>query len=237
MLGIGLVREEFPDFVVGLDVGHGVRTRRLADGVLVDHLDRFEQLHIARQAVEIAGFHARVVEQAPQRRVEDSLRQRRFSRAADARDAGHHPQRNPHVDIAQVVLPRSFDGYRVAPSAGGCRNGDFAPPREVVGREALFAFQQLGQRAAEDHFAAVVTGLGADVDDPVRGADHLLLVLHDDHRVAQVAQLFQYADQAVRVARMKPDRRFVEDVERTGEVAAQRGREVDALALAAREGR
>ena len=36
---------------------------------------------------------------------------------------------------------------------------------------------------------------------------------------------------------MKPDRRFVEDVERTGEVAAQRGREVDALALAAREGR
>ena len=92
----------------------------------------------------------------------------------------------------------------------------------------------LGQRAAEDHFAAVVTGLGSDVDDPVRGADHLLLVLHDDHRVAQVAQLFQYADQAVRVARMKPDRRFVEDVERTGEVAAQRGREVDALALAAR---
>ena len=36
---------------------------------------------------------------------------------------------------------------------------------------------------------------------------------------------------------MESDRRLVEDVERTGEVAAQRGREVDALALAAREGR
>ena len=92
----------------------------------------------------------------------------------------------------------------------------------------------MGQRAAEDHLAAVVARLGADVDDVVGGADHLLLVLHDDHRVAQVAQLLQDLDQAVRVARVQADRRLVEDVERTGEVAAQRGREVDALAFAAR---
>ena len=42
VLGIGLVRVEFPDFVVGFDVGHGVGARRLADGILVDHFDRFE---------------------------------------------------------------------------------------------------------------------------------------------------------------------------------------------------
>ena len=237
MLGIGLVREEFSYFVVGFYIGHRIRARRLADGVLIDHLDRFQKLHVASQSVEIARFDARVVQHAPQRRVENTLCQRRLSRAADARDAGHHAQRNPHVDVAQVVFPGAFDGYRVAPPAFGRRNGYFAPPREVVGREAFPAFQQLRQRAAENHFAAVVARFGTDVHDPVRRADHLFLVLHDDHRVAQVAQLFQHADQAVGVARMQSDRGFVEDVERPREVAAQRCREVDALALAAREGR
>lgn len=62
-------------------------------------------------------------------------------------------------------------------------------------------------------------------------------MLDDDHRVAQIAQLPEHLDKPVRVARMQADRGFVEDVERAGEVAAQRGREVDALALAARQGR
>ena len=69
MLGVGLVCEEFADFVVGLDVGDGIRTGRFADRVLVDHLDRFQQIDISFDAVEIARFHARIVEHAPQGRV------------------------------------------------------------------------------------------------------------------------------------------------------------------------
>ena len=64
-----------------------------------------------------------------------------------------------------------------------------------------------------------------------------LLVFDDDHGVAQVAQLFEHLDQAVRIARVESDGGLVEDVERSGEVAAQRRGEVDALALATREGR
>lgn len=237
MLGVGLVGEQPPDFVVGLDVGHGIRTRRLADGVLVDHLDRFEQLHVADDAVEVAGLDARVEEHAPQRRIEYSLGQRRFAAAADSRDAGHHAQRNPHVDIAQVVLAGAFYDDRTAPSAFRGGRGDRAAARQVIRRQAFFVFQKLRQRTAENHFAAVVTRLGTYVHDVVGGADHLFLVLDDDHRVAQIAQLPEHLDKPVRVARMQADRGFVEDVERAGEVAAQRGREVDALALAARQGR
>ena len=42
-----------------------------------------------------------------------------------------------------------------------------------------------------------------------------------DHRVTQVAQFFQNADQPVRVARMQSDTRLVEDVERSHKAAAQ----------------
>ena len=55
----------------------------------------------------------------------------------------------------------------------------------------------------------------------------------DDHRVADVTQLFEHTDQTVRVARVQADRRLVENIERTHEVAAQRGRKIDALAFAA----
>ena len=37
--------------------------------------------------------------------------------------------------------------------------------------------------------AAVLAGAGADVDDPVGGADGVLVVLDDDERVAEVAEL------------------------------------------------
>ena len=41
-------------------------------------------------------------------------------------------------------------------------------------------------RAAVDHLAAVLAGAGADVDDPVGGADGVLVVLHDDQGVAEL---------------------------------------------------
>ena len=55
-LGVGLVGVEFADFVVGLDVGHGVRPRGFADRVLIDHFDRTKRRKIAFDGVEIARF-------------------------------------------------------------------------------------------------------------------------------------------------------------------------------------
>ena len=57
-------------------------------------------------------------------------------------------------------------------------------------------------------------------------------MLDDDHRVAQIAQLFQHADQPCRVPRMQSDARLVENVERSDQAAAQRRGQIDPLALA-----
>ena len=67
-------------------------------------------------------------------------------------------------------------------------------------------------------------------------ADHRLVVLDDDHRVAARLQLAQHGDQPRVVARVQADRRLVEHVEHADEPRADLRGESDALHLAARKG-
>ena len=73
---------------------------------------------------------------------------------------------------------------------------------------------------------------GTDVDHVVGNADRLLIVLDDDHGVAEVAQPHQRFDEPSVVALMQADRGFVEHVEHADEPAADLGREPDALRFA-----
>jgi hypothetical protein len=38
-------------------------------------------------------------------------------------------------------------------------------------------------------------------------------MLHHNHRIAQISQLFQHAEEALIVSRMQANRRFIENVE------------------------
>ena len=69
----------------------------------------------------------------------------------------------------------------------------------------------------------------------IGGADRFLVVLDDDHRVADVAQALERAQQPLVVALVQADRRLIEDVHHAGEPGAHLAREPDALRLAARE--
>jgi hypothetical protein len=60
-------------------------------------------------------------------------------------------------------------------------------------------------------------------------------VLHDKHRVPDIAKPKQDFNQALGVARVKPDRRFVENIKRANQRRAQRRRELNALCFAARQ--
>ena len=68
-------------------------------------------------------------------------------------------------------------------------------------------------------------------------AHHLLVVLDDEHGVAEVAQPLERPDQLVVVALVEPDRRLVEDVEDADELRADLRREPQPLRLAAGERR
>ena len=78
-------------------------------------------------------------------------------------------------------------------------------------------------------------GPGSEVDDVIRSHDRLGVVLHHDHRVPQVAQPAQGAEEALVVALVEPDAGLVENVEHAHQPRSDLGREPDALGLASRE--
>ena len=83
-----------------------------------------------------------------------------------------------------------------------------------------FVLQQALHRARVHDLAAVLARARADVDDVVGDPDRLLVVLDDEHGVAEVAQAHERVDQAAVVALVQADRRLVEHVQHADEPAA-----------------
>ena len=92
-----------------------------------------------------------------------------------------------------------------------------------------------GGRALRDDLAAMDAGAGADIDDIVGLADGILVMLDDDHRVAEIAQMDQRFEQPGIVALVQADRGLVQHIEHAGEARADLRGEPDALAFAARQ--
>ena len=72
--------------------------------------------------------------------------------------------------------------------------------------------------ALKHHLAASSPCLGTDVHHVVGREHHVFVVLHHNHRVADVAQLFQTGDEALVVALVQADARLVEDIEHVDEL-------------------
>ena len=121
------------------------------------------------------------------------------------------------------------------PLAPLLRHRDRQLPRQVLAGQRSRIADHLCRRARRDDLAAVLAGARAEVDQVVGGAHRPLVVLDDDHRVAEVAEPLERPDQLRVVALMQPDRGLVEDVEDADQAGADLGREPDPLRLAARE--
>ena len=83
--------------------------------------------------------------------------------------------------------------------------------------------------------AAVLAGARPEIDEVVGGANRLLVVLDDEHGVAEIAKPAQRREQTPVVALVQPDRRLVEHVQHAGELRSDLRRQPDALAFAARQ--
>ena len=147
------------------------------------------------------------------------------------------PSGNVDVDDLEVVLARAADRQRRVPLPLRRCFGiaiERLPERNCPVGDALHASTSV-ERALHHHLAAVHARARAHLDDVVRGANRVLVVLDDDHRVADVAQALERRDHLHVVLRMQPDARLVEHVEHAHEPRADLRREPDALRLAAGE--
>ena len=78
---------------------------------------------------------------------------------------------------------------------------------------------------------------GAEIHHVIRRADRLLVVLHHDDGVAEIAQAVQRAEQRAIVPLVQADGRLVEHVQHARQVRSDLRGEPDALAFAAGERR
>ncbi len=129
----------------------------------------------------------------------------------------------------RTVSQRSPGGFRSVGMAIDFRPDRYCPVR-LLGASATSSERPLG-----DDLAPFDAGAGAEVDEVVGGAHRVLVVLDDDHGVADVAEALQGRDQAVIVARVEADRRLVEDVQDPDQPRADLAGQADPLRLAARE--
>ncbi len=183
-----------------------------------------------------AGRLGRLAEGACQRRVEHVLHQRALARARDTRHRHQALQRELDRHALQVVLACAFEhelGRGLVDETLDAAT-DVLPRAEVGARQRVGALDGL-RRAVEHDLAAALAGAGAHIDQAIGREHHGRVVLDDDQRVAGIAQPVHRFDDAVHIARVQTDRRFVEHEHRVDERGAERGGEVDALHFAAGE--
>ena len=146
------------------------------------------------------------------------------------------PSGNRHVDRLEVVLARAADDERLAVARAALRRRrDRALAREELARRRRLALEHVVDRALHDDASAVHAGARPHLDDVIGGANRVLVVLDDDHGVADVAQALERRDHLDVVLRMQADARLVEHVEHAHQPRADLRRQPDALRLAARE--
>ena len=158
----------------------------------------------------------------------------------------------PETPVTQVISPSGnsavtfFRLLAVAPTTRSMRFGsgerrkrrnlDAAPAAQVLTGDRIGMCGDLGRGALRDDCAAVHARPGTQVDDVIRLANRILVVLHHDHRVAEIAQIDQRIEQALIVALVQADRGLIENVHDADQPRADLAREPDALRLAARQG-
>ncbi len=70
----------------------------------------------------------------------------------------------------------------------------------------------LFQSALGHNLPAVYAGARADINDMIGLAHGILIVLHHDYSIAQIAQAAQGCQEAVVIPRVQPDAGFIQDI-------------------------
>src|SRR5690606_12610398 len=141
------------------------------------------------------------------------------------------------VDVLQVVLASAAHDELTRSRTALLRNLDAPSSAQIVRRDAALRAIERARRPFEHHLAAEVSRAGSEIDDVIGRTDRLLVVLHDDDGVSEIAQVSQRLDEPLVVARVEADARLVEHVGDPRELAAELARQTDALRLAAGERR
>ena len=208
-LGLLCGGEQIPDVIEQAGVGGWVGAGRPPNGTLVD-VHHLVQLLDALDAVALAGADLHPHQLRAQALEQHLVHQRGLTAAGHAGDHSEGPQREFHVDVAEVVLRRADDLQNLAVSGtADSRHLNFLLSGQILPRQTVGVSHHLHRSACCHHLTAVNTGAGADVNEVVGGAHGVLVMLHHDEAVAQIPEVFQRCQQLIVVPLVQPDGRLV----------------------------
>ena len=199
-----LLPHQRPQIIVEVDVGGRVGARAEAQRILIHILHPVDGIEVPSQPLHLQLDAGEAVEQIlAHPLVEQVLHQRTLAGAAHPGDHRDHPEGDGDVYILQIVPIGALDVYGVGEGVPLLRPRDHHPPRQVLYRQALaLTCRQLRRAPLVDDLTAEPPRERSQVDEVVRRADHLLIVLHDHHGIAGIGESPDDFDQEVAVPRM-----------------------------------
>ena len=145
-------------------------------------------------------------------------------------------QRDLDRNVLEIVFSRTAkDEFLGAGRAAFFRRLNLLSSGEVLSGRGFLTVEDLVDPALNDNPPAMHTRARAHLDDMIRRANGVLIVLDDDDGVAQIAQALERADHLHVVLRMQADAGLVEDVQHAHQSRTNLGGQADALGFATRE--
>src|SRR5712692_7663224 len=205
--------EEIADRSEDAGVSCGIRSRRAADGSLID-FDNFVDLVGAENFTMGGGWFVGAVELLCERAIKNVVDERGFAGAGNAGDDDEHAERQRDINFLEIVRAgtEDLDGFAVE-AAALFGDGDSCRAAEILPGERFGSGFDLLRLAVGDEVAAGVARAGAEVDDEIGATDGVLVVLDDENGVAEIAKMFERAKKARVVAGVEPNAGFIENVE------------------------
>ena len=96
--------------------------------------------------------------------------------------------------------------------ATGRRHLDAQFFREIAAGERCWSILDLLVGSGGDDLSTVLARTRAEIEDAVRGAHDIGIVLDHQDRVSQLAQIVKDLDQTMRVPAVQPNRRLIQNI-------------------------
>ena len=184
----------------------------------------------------LRSTQTRTVELGSQGVIENIIYQSGFSAAAHACHHGKDSERNADINIFEIVgagaVNRQHPAIALAAMLGN--RDKFAAAKIGTGNRCRHLLNFF-YRTLSYYFTAMLACSRTDVDNLVGSIHRFLVMLNNNQRIAQIAQMLECFQQLTVIALVQADARFVQNIQYACQAAAYLRCQTDALRFAAAE--
>ena len=132
------------------------------------------------------------------------------------------------------VSAQNLDGFSIGTAALRW-HGNFRGAGKIAAGQRIGSGGNFVRLAGGNQITAGVSRAGTEIDNVIGAANGVFVVLDDEHGVAEIAKLFEGVKEAVIVARVESNGRFIQNVQDATKARADLRGQADALRFATGE--